>query len=378
MGQTTEMSGMGDGLAIMAAVGKVEARTRIVKFVREYREAGIEPRFIGWRRTRAEGRTASDDPITTHRILAGGGYSGWRNRLMYPVFSVGVFIWILMRRPRAVHALSLETALPAVVARRLGACRFVIFDDADRLSMVIGDNIAGRILRMLERWVAPRVDLHVVPTLARYPDGALGGHVVVLPNLPRSTDVQAAGQCGPPVERRPGRRLVYVNGWLDEDRGASMILEAARRAAASDLPIDVVFAGRVTGAAATQLLRLPNVYDLGTIPQMHSLAQTRAADVVLTLYDPRREINRFAASNKWGDCLAMGTPFIANREVESSRVSLYSGVANFVQFGDSEALLALMLNPPRRSEPLSAEELRVSEFGVVVRGQVVEVLERVL
>ncbi|MNL40770.1 hypothetical protein D3C87_1631410 [compost metagenome] len=101
-------------------------------------------------------------------------------------------------------------------------------------------------------------------------------------------------------------------------------------------------AGRVDSADGEALIKQPNVIFYGELPQREALAIYAASDVVLTYYDPRIEINKDAESNKWGDCIYFGKPFVVNKEVRTAEFFVDSGAAWSVPYADVEGLINLL------------------------------------
>ena len=97
---------------------------------------------------------------------------------------------------------------------------------------------------------------------------------------------------------------------------------------------------------------------LGSLEQVESLAQYCRSHCVLTLYDPKFEINRFAVSNKWGDAVFMETPIIVNRGVVTAARLVKAGAAIEMDFreGSLEKLLIEMIKNP--------EILKTAKFNV--------------
>ena len=69
-----------------------------------------------------------------------------------------------------------------------------------------------------------------------------------------------------------------------------------------------------------ELGRRSRVDVLGYVTHSEVIRQTARADFVCALYDPGRPINRFAASNKIAESLAVGRPLVINRELEVAKI----------------------------------------------------------
>jgi glycosyltransferase involved in cell wall biosynthesis len=348
-------------IVFLAPLGAIRKRTRLAKMASLIRARGDELLFIGWEREKgeAEALRSADTGIRETVILRGGGYASRRTRLFYPLWMIVVFLKTLrLGRDKALFCLGWETAFPARLAAVFTGAR-VIFDDADRFSMIVGlPGPLHRWLEALERWTSRSVALHLVPSFSRYQ--WRHPRMLELGNSPLLADMERA-RANPPS--RPAAALVvYANGWIGESRGAPVFLRALDLIDARSLDIRMVIAGRVTGPGADELIEHPRVTFLGEVSQSEALAWYAAVDVLLTYYDPSVPINRTAESNKWGDAVFFGTPFIVNTEVETAAGFVAAGAAWAVPYDDAGALVDL-LNALSRDQALvrSAAE-RLAEF----------------
>jgi hypothetical protein len=248
----------------------------------------------------------------------------------------------LRRRHTTVYALGLETAFPLASLRflHLTSIELLIFDDADRFSLLARVRALQAPLQRIERWTQRHVDVHMIPGRGRYPDGLHARVTAEVPNMPSSATVAGALRRGTVLPRRleQSELRVLLSGWISDSRGLRMTIAAASLVASR---IELYAAGRCSDSDRDALAAAGAIY-LGELPQIDALAICREVDVVLTLYDPTTPINRFAESNKWGDCIAMTTPFIVNSEVETARHYVSRGCAWAVPFGDASALAGLL------------------------------------
>lgn len=338
-------------IVIVAGVSSLGRRTRLAKFARVYGEEGLAVEHWAWLRTPDEVAFIADDLPEVPRaiLIEGGGYANRRLMGWYLRWIVVVFVRLLKNRPTHVHALGLESALPAAVLRRFRPQMTLIYDDADRFSLCrpLSPRVAA-VVAAVERWVSKQASVHVIPGLGRYPDGLPCTNTVTLRNFPSRDVLQAAGQLKPNGARTDSL-LVYVNGWLGAERGSAMLVQTAR-ILSTDESVVFVVAGRLTGSDAEELVRLPNVDYRGVLTNADSLALYMVADLVVTFYDPAIPINRWAEANKWGDCVATGTPFVVNSEVITASSFVDSGAAFAVGFGDAAALASLLGSLARDQE----------------------------
>ena len=331
---------MTEEITFLAPLPALRKRTRLAKMVPVLQSRGHDIRFFGWERQAGEAVDFAWGEPGVHEevLMRGGGYASVRARALYPLWMAKVF-WRTLRlgRSRLLFCLGWETAFPALIAARFTGAR-VVFDDADRFSMIIRlPGAAGRLLRRLEQWTSRRAALHVIPGFSRYE--WRHDRMVALRNTPLGADFLAAQAARP--ERPDAAVVLYANGWISETRGAPVFLRLLDIAETRGLDLKMVIAGRVDGPAAPRLVAHPRVTFLGEVAQREALAWYGAADAVLTFYDPAVPINRKAESNKWGDAVFFGCPIIVNSEVETARPLVEAGAALAVPYADSEALADL-------------------------------------
>lgn len=325
-------------LVIIAPLGEPQRRPRIEKVMTIAAGMNLDLRFWGWRRE--AGESADVPGLKEDRpLMTGGGRRSRLARLMYPLWTWRVLVALLRERPARVYCLGFETALAAYLASKVYRLRYA-FDDADRLLLLfrLPRPVMG-LLEALEQRVSRSAIRHVIPGHGRYPYRS--PTMAVIRNMPAREQVTRAKAL--PVSRPEGGLIVYANGWIDPSRGSRLLARAATRLAAVGSDIRFMIAAR-TCTDADDLLDLPNVINLGSLPQVEALARCKAVDLVATFYDPAVPINRWAEPNKWGDCVSMRTPIIVNSEVRTASEFVDAGAAFATPFDDSDALVDLLLD----------------------------------
>lgn len=347
-------------ITIVAALPAPRRRQRLTKMIPFYQEAGFSVRFRGWDRVRGEASEWRWDrePIDEAIILTGGGHNSSVARAMYPVWIVRVFLFAMFSPRRSLfHCLGWETAFPTILAG-LFRSHQVVFDDADRFSMVLGvGGLVGRMLFALEDWTAARSILHIIPSFSRY--NKTVDSDFLLPNTPTRADIEAARALRP---EKPAAFVVYANGWLPQTRGALIILEAFRRFSVGKSDVQLLVAGFIPDQLLSEFSGLEALTYIGEVPQVEALALYQVSDVLVTLYDPNIEINRRAESNKWGDACCFGVPFIVNFEVETARKYIESGAAFSVPYGDIDELASLFEELYSKRDMLSDASARLARM----------------
>lgn len=322
---------------LFAPLSAMRKRTRLAKLAQYLEDRGIALRFLGWEREKGElvRLRWEGDLIQERAILSGGGYATRAARLMYPLWMAVVFFRCLALPSGAVvWCLGWETAFPARIA---GAVRglTIVFDDADRFSMLI--RLPGALHRglvCLEQWTSRRCALHLVPGWTRYE--WRHERMRQLRNTPLRADYEHA-QAIPRL--RPGTEItLYVNGWIAWDTGSRIVLRALDILRERGIACRLIVAGRVASNDGERLIARPESDFKGELPQRKALELYRACDLALTLYDPAVQINSHAESNKWGDCVFLETPFVVNSEVETAAKFVLAGAALSFPYNEPDAL----------------------------------------
>lgn len=322
---------------VVESIGDLSQNAFATKLEQVLRKGGYRYQFWGWDRNRKQADRALEREEHKKILLRGGGQARWQLGLYYLIWMAAVFWTTLRNRTDAVYICSrFDAAFPVAVAS-LFARRPLLFANRDNISMSYRwPGPVKWLFKKLEEFVARRSVVHLLPSESRWHERS--PNVRVVPNTPtRDLLAEAREIADRKGYRRPDDALVlYVNGWLTARRGARMILEALREC--TDSRVRTLVAGTPLCPEAEDLLRLENVTYLGTLSAAESLAVYFGSHVVLTFYDPAIEINRLAEPNKWGDCIATGTPFITNSEVVTARKFIEADACFHVPYGDSRGL----------------------------------------
>lgn len=310
--------------AIFARIGS-RPIPRVARMMKVSHELGLEPIFCGAFRDKG---LPSEDEWGGWRIIRLGRDFPLLNgtRPFLYVRSVTSYNWQLLKflyrtRPAIVHASDFETML---------AAGFFRLFSGGQLIYNIHDNLAQRynvpafvraILNVFEGLNVRVADITLVPESFRR--DALPtwcrSKVEVVRNTPED-----AGYAEPELETDGPIRIFY-GGWLDWGRGLKQLL---RIADAND-DVELTVAGEGSPEIVEEIRRARNVRYLGFLEHGQVMAETRRCHFVSALYDPIRVINRYAASNKLAEALAVGRPVIINSEMHISK-----------SLGNSTALVA--------------------------------------
>ncbi len=267
--------------------------------------------FVGARRDCEEVTASESGGFDIERIgrpfrrFHGRGAIGYLFSVI--TYSASLFGYLWRVRPALVHASDFEV----YGAARLYACisgAAVMYNIHDNLALRYRCAAIGRrCLNFLEGLAARWATVTLVPEDHRrdaLPTWARS-RVVVARNTPIDPGYS------PPSDGREAVTLLYA-GWIDGGRGIRQLARLAARQRSLQL--------RVAGSGDPELVGemgdMDGVTLLGRISHEDALQETRACDFVCALYDPEVPVNRFAASNKVAEALALGRPVLINREVE--------------------------------------------------------------
>lgn len=303
------------GLAVFARLAS-RPIPRVVRMARVAAELGYTTVFCGANR---EPGLAPSDEWQGIRVVRFGrhfpllnGRHPWVYLRSVLSYNRALYRFLRDNRPGLVHASDLETMPACILFRRMNAVRLVYN---------IHDNVAQRynmpaairaVLNWLEGLCVRQADVTVVPEefrRAALPSWCRS-KVEVVRNTPG--DVQYSA----PMPSPDGRIRIFFGGWLDWGRGLRSLLDLA----ASNPRIDLRLAGEGSEDIIRELARHPGVTYLGFLDHDAVIAETRHCHLVPALYDPQRLINRYAASNKVAEALAIGRPLLLNSETGVSRL----------------------------------------------------------
>lgn len=240
--------------------------------------------------------------------------------------------YLLRARPTLIHISDFEIGVFGVLAGRLLGAR-VVYNIHDNLAerYRVGAMVR-RMLAILEGCVVLLANRTMVPEPFRKD---------LLPRWSRSRVVVARNSPGDPGRSAPvGPRrppVVLFAGWLDWGRGLRELLALARGG-----QISLVLAGDGDPDIRRVAEGTPNTQYLGFIGHAQIIRLTAEADYVAAFYDPARPINRYAASNKIAEALAVGRPVLTNTEVMVSKSLLSAGSAIVLPYAELPRLGELL------------------------------------
>lgn len=301
---------------------------RVTRMMRVVESLGVEAEFVGAMREASLPRADRWEGFAVHRVgrafpLVNGTrpFTYLRGVLS---FWGGAVRRILDRRPALLHASDVEAVIPALLAGRILRIP-VIYNIHDNLSVRYSlPAVVMAALNVFEGALVVLSDVTLVPESFRrdlLPAWARR-RVHVVRNAPEDPGFQER-----PAPHRPP--VVLFAGWLDLGRGLRQVLALARAGR-----IRLVVAGEGDARLQQELRTTPNVEYVGFRDHTGVMALTRDCDYVAAFYDPARVINRYAASNKIAEALAVGRPVLINRELEVASGLVAAGAAIAVPYAE--------------------------------------------
>ena len=326
-----------NNVTIVAPLPSISKRVRLFKITKFLYHIGVKNfNHIAWERITGESEEKDlDFKISKKIILKGGGYGGRKVRLMYLLWMIKVFFkGFSIQKNEIVWALGFESAFPLLLSSKIKGFN-IYFDDADRFSMIYNLPIPfSTILIFFEKVTSRNVYRHIIPVKERY--NFESPNFFLLSNTPSMIELNLANNIYEQEKWIKGRVVININGWLGHGRGMSTAFKLHNEL--KNEKVAFILAGKLDCNEAENLAKQENVQYLGKVTNAKALASYLASDFVFTYYDPKMPINKYAASNKWGDAIFTKTGIIVNKEVETAKHLMSNGVAISFTYDDYKGL----------------------------------------
>jgi glycosyltransferase involved in cell wall biosynthesis len=301
---------------------------RVQRMMLVARELGFDPHFVGSYRQRG---------LERHTV-----FEGWEVERIGPFFSLlngsrpWYYIASILRywkslyfhlrglRPALIHVSDFEVFWPARLYAMLNRVP-IVYNIHDNLALRyrVSDPIAA-FLNVLEGCAVLASSVTLVPEEFR--KRALPKWASEKIHVVRNAPVDP-GYSEPNETLNTPVGILYA-GWLDEGRGLRNLIDLVQRN--QDMVLRVAGSGDAALVLASQTAERTEFK--GYLSHKEIMEETAASDFVAALYEPSRPINRFAASNKVAEALAVGRPVIVNKELEIVRLLEQYDCAVFVDY----------------------------------------------
>lgn len=294
-------------MPILYVKGSTSGDVRLSKFISIFNKNGLDVYFIGWQR---EKNAEIEQNQFYKYIYTGGGYYNKNLILHYPIWMVKVFFYFLFKKDIKkfnIIAINFDVALPIYLVSFIRDFNFTyeIYDQfalsynfserLKKLLLFIDDKIIARAKMVIH------VDRNRVKNMTE--------KVVIIENTPE--DYYDAK----PRTYDKIRHKFAVTGRISISRGINHILRFAKE----NPTIELLVVGDLNDLNGVELENdMQNITVKSFIPQKELFSIMESCCGIFSLYDPKLEINRLAASNKVYDAMMLGIPVITNKEVINS------------------------------------------------------------
>jgi hypothetical protein len=283
--------------------------SRLRRYQLALEQQGRRVRSVFWHRG---GPGKSDTTPSTIRYVTRTGF-GQRQATMFAFAFFNVFLfrnlWRNRKNVAVVHAVDLDTVLPAALFARMTGIPLV-FDLYD--SFIDSRAITGplrSVLDRLERWAIRQARLVIIadPTRVAQHPPIPDDKLLVIENVPA---VQA------PLDPKPSRsssavlRLGYMGTLEAYGRGIEDLCDAVEM-----LPfvtLDIVGTGALESAITERVARCSRIKFHGPKYHAEGLEIMRTTDILVGLYYTFIPNHAFAAPNKYYEHLLLGMPMLTS------------------------------------------------------------------
>lgn len=278
---------------------------------------GYEVTVLAWDREAKNPESEVRDGYQARRFRFKAPY-GPRILLYLPIWWCLEFLWLMSNRWDIVHAMDLDTVLPAVLAAKLKG-KPVIYELADIYEdMIPLPQMLRRISVSIDKIFMRLANAMIISDEARVQelDGIPNDNVTVIYNSP------------PDLFRKPDtstqtsdRFTLFYSGTLHEERQSN--LDKVARAIQSIDGVRLVIAGygNQAGEAEQWVSQAPGkVQFAGRIDYTEALERTKAADLIISLYDPVVLNTRYASANKLFEAMMCGKPVLISKDTAMADV----------------------------------------------------------
>lgn len=304
----------------------------------------IDVDFVTWSR-QSDSTTAKDPSNIKVKILMNkeGGGSKVLLVLLYFLWMFKVFIYMLRSEEVKVICSRFENSFPVYIASFFKKIDYIYADRDNLHSTYKWPFFLKKIIYFIEYKVARRAQYHLIPGVSR--NFTKLSNVTIIPNIP-SRDIFEKAKLLHDIRvskqgKLSSKLVVYITGWITETRGLEQI-QAALTSSSLEKNIYFLIAGDVNDD--TKLLFGNNVRYLGRISSEESLSYYFDSSIVISLYDPRVEINQNAEPNKWWDCVVTNTPFVTNYNINTA--SDFQGLTDvsYIDYFSEKSLVLFLQN----------------------------------
>jgi glycosyltransferase involved in cell wall biosynthesis len=280
---------------------------RLQKFLNFFVEKRENVSFWGWSRLKKKMEMKGVNSIC---LLSGGGYGKRGKLFFYYILWLFVVFFKCLRtnlKDKIIIAIDFDSALPVYWASKFKKIDYIyeVYDDFAlryRFPSFVKSFVHNKDVKIMRN---AKCVIHVDSNRVIFKDCKW----IVIENTPNDF-FDGAFRYYNEIEY-----LFAVTGHFSNQRGLRSIYEFAKNTPQAKFLIVGNFQQKED---EKDLCALPNVMHYGFMPQKELFKKMEHCCSIFSLYDPKVEINRLAASNKVYDAMMFGIPVITNKEVVNS------------------------------------------------------------
>ena len=309
-------------MRVLLIKGDSISNVRVAKYVKCFLANGFDVSYWGWNRKVNENSFLQDDDLAY--LLSGGGYGGRRLLFYYLRWMIKLFKRAFREdfsKYTAVIVINFDSALPIYLASKIKRINY-IYEIHDEFALSYNfPSIIKSAVRKIDHALMrnSRFVVHVDSNRVSYKKC----DSIVLENSPEDF------YHGLERQYEDIKHQFAVIGNISPTRGIEEIIRFAN----NNRGIEFLVVGKFYDSELKDsLLSLPNLVYADYMPQEELYGLMKHCCGIFSLYDPKLEINRLAASNKVYDAMMMGIPVITNHEVINSSFIHNEGIGIVINY----------------------------------------------
>lgn len=299
-------------MLIFLRSSEVAIDARLARYSRALTSRGVEHAAVFWQR---EVQAGLHPAFATIPYRAALGYrSRWKTALRLAGLNLFAFreIWRRRKTVTLIHAIDLDTAPAAWLARRLTGIPY-IYDAYDHYPDSRGiTGMARRIADWLDSIAMRDSALLLIADCCRLDQykTVAAKHWEIIENVPDIPRVAMPQVAMPEVGKRSPLRLGYLGTLEARCRGLEDLLAVVE--AMPQVELEIAGAGVLEDKVRQAARRCPRIRFHGPMSHVDGLAMLQTCHIVLGLYYACNPNHRYAAPNKYFEHLFLGRPMLTS------------------------------------------------------------------
>lgn len=302
-------------------------------------DAGYNVDLILWDRAENVIINSSSLSYSTVRIKLPAPYDSILTPFAWPIWWALESIYLIRKRYSIIHATDFDTVIPAFIFSKIRKVPF-FYTIYDYYSANIPQDrkFLRHLISKMENFFIHRADCLFIVDENRLEqfNGCKIKDLAVIYNSP--IDVT------PDHGARTTNFSLFYAGALLKSRGIGFLIDLAK-----EMPdVDFIFAGSGPEEKniSNVLKKHSNIQFLGQIPYPNVIQSSQKADMLIALYDPQIENNRYASPNKLFEAMMLAKPIIASNSssikkiIDSERCGVIVDYGNINQLRDAILMLS--------------------------------------